>query len=103
MRSSTCAILIDFNETTEDLPGFRSSQSILAPLLEGNGWTLQNFIFDTPTELRSFDAAALALLPPEDTLRRRWLDAAPRILQRQRPPGRTLWLSEFETASLRKA
>jgi urocanate hydratase len=97
------AILIDFNEITEDLPGFRSSQSILAPILEGNGWTLQNFIFDTPAELRAFDAAALALLPPEDTLRRRWLEAAPRILQRQRPPARTLWLTERETATLRHA
>jgi urocanate hydratase len=93
------AALIDFTEA-EPAPGFQSSQSVLAPLLEARGWTLRNFTFDTPAALRSFDTEALTLLPSEGTLRRRWLEAAPRILQRQRPPHRTLWLTDDETATI---
>ncbi|WP_035348937.1 hypothetical protein [Edaphobacter aggregans] len=103
------AALIDFSETTAPQPEFQPSQSLLTPLLEARGWTLQTFTFDTPATLRHFDAEALALLPPTptpddpDTLRRRWLEAAPRILQRQRPPHRTLWLTEPEIAVLKQS
>jgi urocanate hydratase len=95
------AALVDFTEAGEIQPGFRSSGSFLAPLLEARGWTLQTFTFDTPAALSSFDVEALALLPSEDALRRRWLEAAPRLLQRQRPPHRTLWLTESEIAGLK--
>ena len=94
------AALIDFTDTAEPAPGFQSIQSSLTPLLEDSDWTLQTFTFDTPADLRSFDAAALGFLPPQETLRRRWLEAAPRILQRQRPPHRTLWLTSTEAAAL---
>jgi Urocanase Rossmann-like domain len=59
-------------------------------------WQLQTFTFNTPAELSAFDAQALNLLPPEDTLRRRWLQTAPRILHREQPLHRTLWLTDKE-------
>jgi urocanate hydratase len=101
------ASLIDFSESTPHPPGFQSSQSLFTPLVEDRGWNLQTFVFDTPSALRSFDTRALEILPAAvspnapDALRRRWLESAPRILQRQRPPRRTLWLTEPEANSLR--
>ena len=99
------AALIDFTEATELPPGFRSSQALLAPLLEEQRWTLQTFTLDTLAALRAFDARALALLASAEpthpnTLRRRWLHIAPRILPRQRALHRTLWLTESEVAVL---
>lgn len=90
------ATLIDFHEATPPPSGFRDSQSLLIPLLQQQNWTLRTFTFDTPAALRAFDTKARSLLPSDDTLRRRWLDAAPRILQRQRPPQRSLWLAESD-------
>ena len=94
------ATLIDLTESPEPPAGFQSAQTILTPYLKDGGWTLQTFTFDTPSTLRAFDAKALDLMPPEDTLRRRWLESAPRLLQRQRPPQRALWLTQSETQAL---
>ncbi|HMH11864.1 MAG TPA: hypothetical protein VK578_02035 [Edaphobacter sp.] len=98
--NSLGAALVDFTDNPAVSPGFQSSQSILVPFLNQHGWLLQTLTFETPARLRSFDSEALAFLPPEDTLRRRWLEAAPRILQRQRPPQRSLWLTPHEAESL---
>jgi len=94
------ATLMDFTAAPHALAGFQSSQSILRSLREDNDWILQTFTCDTPAALRAFDAKALDFLPPEDTIRRRWLQSAPRILHRQRPPHRTLWLTEAEKRAL---
>lgn len=67
---------------------------------ERNGWILSTYTFETPARLRAFDQAAMATLGPEDHLRHRWLDAAPRILHRQHPPQRSLWLSPSEAGEL---
>ncbi|MBS1821181.1 MAG: hypothetical protein JST61_04290 [Acidobacteria bacterium] len=69
-------------------------------LAERNGWCLSTMTFDTPAALRAFDYRASGLLDPEDHLRRRWLDAAPRVLQRQHPPRRSLWLTSSEKKEL---
>jgi hypothetical protein len=85
------ASLIDFNDNQ---PNSRPPLFTLsATFLTQQHWTLHTRTFDTAATLRAFDAQALTLLPPEDTLRRRWLEAAPRILKRQRPPQRSLWLT----------
>jgi urocanate hydratase len=63
-------------------------------------WQLQTFTFNTPAELAAFDNRAFELMPPHDTLRRRWLQAAPRILHRERPLHRTLWLTAQEKQAL---
>ncbi|RZU39542.1 hypothetical protein [Edaphobacter modestus] len=95
------ADLVAFAENPGSLPaGFRSSESILAPFLESRSWQLRTCAFESPTDLRTFDRRALALIPPEDTLRRTWLESAPRILQRQRPSERSLWLSSVEEEAL---
>ncbi len=91
------ATLIDFTEGPNASPNFQSSQSILTPFLNQHDWRLQTLTFETTAALRAFDAEALARIPPGDTLRRRWLEAAPRILQRQRPPQRSLWLTKIES------
>jgi urocanate hydratase len=93
------ASLIDFASNTNP-KNIISGSKILTPHLDRQNWKLETHTFDTGNDLRTFDAKALALLPSDDTLRRRWLEAAPRILQRQRPPQRSLWLTQAETESL---
>jgi hypothetical protein len=90
------ALLIDFQAGSPPPSGFESSQSLIAPLIQDRHWILQTFTFETPAALRDFDARALALLTPADTLRRNWLSAAARILPRERPLRRVLWLTESE-------
>lgn len=98
------ASLIDFSGESHPHPtSFTSSDTLLNPLLAERHWTLRTLPFDTPAALRAFDAKALTLLSredPQDTLRRRWLEAVPRILQRQRPPQRSLWLTESESSAI---
>jgi hypothetical protein len=96
------ASLIDFTDQPPPSP-FTSGDKLLTSLLTKRNWTLQTFTFDTAATLRAFDARALTLLSPDhpdDTPRRRWLEAAPRILQRQRPPHRSLWLTPSEAETL---
>jgi urocanate hydratase len=83
--------------------GFRSGASIVEPLLLSRSWRLRTYSFQTSSELRRFDTLALDRLAADDRLRRRWLEAAPRILQRQRPPQRCLWVSPAEEAALAPA
>jgi len=75
-----------------------SSSDLLRHFLTQHHWQLETFAFTTASELRNFDSQALALLPSEDTLRRRWLLATPQILHRDR--SRTLWLTPSETEAL---
>ncbi len=96
------ASLIDFSSSEsnpQSIP-FTPSHTLLSPLLTERHWTLHTFPFATPAALRTFDSQALSILPPHDTFRRRWLEAAPRILQRQRPPQRSLWLAPSEIEKL---
>jgi urocanate hydratase len=74
----------------------------LRKFLETHPWHLESFTLSTPADLKSFDAAARAILPEHDHLRRRWLLNAPRFFQRERPPRRALWLTREEEASLQK-
>lgn len=96
------AELVDFDDDPAQTSHshFRQSSSILASLLASRSWTMRAFSFESTTELRQFDALALSMLPPEDHLRRRWIEAASRILKRQRPPQRCLWLSREEGEKL---
>jgi urocanate hydratase len=94
------AILVDFQEGGASPDDFTSSESVVTPLLREKGWQLYNFAFDTPALLRTFDSKALSSLHEVDRLRRRWLEAASRILPRQHPPVRSVWLTEEECRSL---
>ncbi|QNI35305.1 hypothetical protein [Edaphobacter albus] len=94
------AKLLHFREDQSAPSGFLHSETILDPFLRQNDWQSHTFRFDTPLALREFDTRALSLLPEEDALRYRWLTSVPRFLQRQRPPQRTLWLTEQEAKAL---
>jgi urocanate hydratase len=93
------AELIDFTDAPAH-PQFRQSAAILQPLLASRSWKMRTFTFQSAAQLRRFDTVALTALPPEDRLRRLWIEAASRILQRQRPPQRCLWLSPEEEENL---
>jgi urocanate hydratase len=96
------AELVDFVHDSANPPhtGFRQEASILKPLLASRSWTMRTFFFQSAAQLRRFDTVALTVLPPEDRLRRRWIEAASRVLQRERPPQRCLWLSPQEEEKL---
>jgi len=96
------AELVDFADDPVQAshPHLRQSSSILESLLISRSWKMRTFSFESTTQLRDFDACALSLLPPDDLLRRRWIEGASRILQRQQPPHRCLWLSPREDEEL---
>ncbi len=50
--------------------------------------------------LKRLDAAALAELPPEDAMRRRWLQLSPKYFRRDLPQTRVMWLTDPERARL---
>ena len=93
------ARLVHFGDTPAPV-GFLDSATLIDGFIEQRHWSLYSFACKSATDLRSFDAGALAQLPSGDTLRRRWLEAAPRILQRQRPPHRSLWLTPQEAEAI---
>jgi hypothetical protein len=82
---------------------FLNAETVMAPLLAGELWSLSTYTFKAAAELRGFDSKARALLSSDDNLRRRWLESAPRILKSQRPPQRSLWLTQDEAAALHES
>ena len=94
---STGAIIVRF-DSTHPISDEESldANATLNTFIHDRQWLLHSFPFDTTTALRAFDVHALALLPEDDLLRRRWLQAAPKILQRERPISRALWVTEPE-------
>jgi urocanate hydratase len=93
------SILIHFSNGMPgdlSLSGFNESSSILEPFLENSSWELRTYTFENSAELRAFDARLLGIIPEKDRLRRRWVESAPRILRRQSPPQRVIWLTERE-------
>ena len=94
---STGALIVHFDSThTISDEESLDANSILNTFIHDRQWLLHSFSFDTQAALRAFDAHALTLLPEDDLLRRRWLQAAPKILQRERPIRRVLWVTEHE-------
>jgi urocanate hydratase len=94
---SSGALIVRFDSTlpTGDEESL-DANATLNTFIHNHQWLLQSFPLDTTTALRAFDAQALMLLPEDDLLRRRWLQAAPKILQRERPIRRALWVTEKE-------
>jgi len=90
-------IHLEGNEADEDVIHLDTQ---LGAFLKNHQWHLQSFLFETSSELRAFDARAMSFLNEDDQLRRMWLRAAPRILQRERPLRRVLWLTAEEKRTL---
>ncbi len=80
--------------------GFLDAATLVDAIIEHHGWNLCSFAFKSAAEIRTFDASALSRLSSGDNLRRRWLEVAPRILQRQRQPQRYLWLTQQEAEAI---
>jgi Urocanase Rossmann-like domain len=76
--------------------GNLDANTLLDAFLSHRHWHLRTVTFNAAAALRSFDSRALSSLQEGDQLRRSWLQAAPRILQRERPIRRVLWLTEQE-------
>jgi urocanate hydratase len=93
------ALLVDFGNGPR-IEAALDARVLLETLTEGKQWQLCSFPFSTSATLRAFDARALAIIPAGDHLRSKWLQAAPRILQRERPIRRVLWLTEQEKQTL---
>jgi hypothetical protein len=93
---STGALIVRFDSTSIGDEESLDANATLNTFIHDRQWLLHSFPFDTTTALRVFDAHALTLIPEDDLLRRRWLQAAPRILQRERPIRRALWVTEPE-------
>jgi len=93
------ATLAHFNDAPVP-EGFLDAATLVDAIIEQHNWNLCSFAFESAAELRTFDASALSRLSSGDTLRRRWIEVAPRILQRQRPPQRFLWLTQQEADAI---
>lgn len=90
------ANLLHYGEDLSPPTGFFSSEALVDRVLQQNHWQSKTFYFATSSALREWDAKALSVLPESDALRRRWLNSIPRFFPRQRPPQRTLWLTQQE-------
>jgi Urocanase Rossmann-like domain len=97
------ALIINFDSNHPAEERILDADTLIEAFVLARQWHLHSFTFDAPAAARAFDAQALSLLPEDDSLRRRWLQSAPRILQRERPLRRALWVTELEEHTLRSA
>jgi urocanate hydratase len=94
------ALIVNFSQNLSAEGGILDADALIEAFALSQQWHLRSFTFDTPAASRAFDVQALSLLPEDDSLRRRWLQSAPRILQRERPLRRVLWITESEEHAL---
>ncbi|CAN5473776.1 hypothetical protein BH10ACI4_BH10ACI4_26670 [soil metagenome] len=78
-----------------------SSEALLQDILQRNQWHLESFPQPTQAAMKAFETQALRIIPSSDTLRTQWLHAAAKILPRESPLQRTLWLTPAEAHQLR--
>ena len=83
-------------------PGTLDANQLLEAFLKDHQWSSHTFPFPDRESLRHFDTTAITLLTEDDHLRRTWLNIAPRLFPRERPPTRVLWLTAAEKISLQK-
>ena len=79
---------------------FSSPTTELTAWLESQSWSAHEFTAPTTTALRTLDTSLLEAMPPDDSIRRAWLQ---RITHYQRPTAnssRLLWLTPAEAAHL---
>ena len=101
---SSGALLVRFDSSHSlDADGVLDADALIDAFVQPRQWHFRSFALDTPATLRAFDAQALSSIPEGDSFRRKWLQSAPRILQRGRPIRRTLWVTEAEEQALQPA
>jgi hypothetical protein len=79
--------------------------------LEGSGrlwpqaWSFGNMFYFAAADavaLRGVDEALLAILSPDDLVRRRWIERVPRYLREARSGGRWIWLRDEEREAMER-
>jgi urocanate hydratase len=100
--SGALIVNFDTNHPAKE-EGVLNAAALIEAFVHPRQWHLHSFPFDIPAAQRAFDAQALSLLPEDDSLRRRWLQSAPRILHRERPIHRLLWVTEDEREQLQQS
>jgi urocanate hydratase len=101
---SSGALIVRFGSShPHEADGAIDADALIDTFVHPRQWHLRSFALDTPAALRAFDAQAVSLIPEGDSFRRKWLQSAPRILQRERPIHRTLWVTEAEEKTLKPA
>ncbi|MHB1023764.1 MAG: hypothetical protein ACYC46_06165 [Acidobacteriaceae bacterium] len=98
------ALVLDFDGSESPTKALRA-EDLLAKwavdhVVQQTRWTAQ-----TPglQGMKQFDELALAQLPEEDRMRRRWLEQAPKYFRREVPQQRVLWMSPGEKQLLEAA
>ncbi|MDE3104378.1 MAG: hypothetical protein KGK08_04300 [Acidobacteriota bacterium] len=69
---------------------------MLTDLTAQHSWQLCSFPLADQATLRSVQERLLEIVPADDLLRRRWLQTAHRVLPRELPQTRALWLTPEE-------
>jgi urocanate hydratase len=101
---SSGALIVRFdNNHSGETDGALEAEGLIEAFVCPRHWHLHSFFLDTPAALRAFDTRALSLIPEDDALRRNWLQAAARILRRERPIRRVLWVTESEQHTLQSS
>jgi urocanate hydratase len=100
--SGTLIVNFDTNRSVEEEEGILNADALIEAFVHPRRWHLDSFLFDTPAGLRTFDTYAMSLIPEDDSLRRRWLLSAPRILHRERPIHRAFWVTEDDRELLQQ-
>jgi urocanate hydratase len=67
--------------------------------LAARGWSEQTLPAATTADLRALDARLLETLPPDDTVRRAWLQRIPHYQRPTPNSARVLWLSSTEATT----
>ena len=96
------SLILDFGPATATQAAV-SVEDLLHAALTRHDWRMEQFLQPTTAALRAFDAEVLKLVPPGDPLRTKWLHAAPKILPRESPIQRSLWLTPEEIEVLKQS
>ena len=96
------ALIVNFSQNLSAEGGILDADALIEAFVHPRRWHLDSFLFDTPAALRTFDTYAMSLIPEDDSLRRRWLLSAPRILHRERPIHRAFWVTEDDRELLQQ-
>ena len=96
--------IIDFNQSmgSTEAGGLEAieADNFIQTILDRHQWHLASFAQPTLSALHAFDARALTVINPEDSMRRRWLQLAPKVLPRELPLRRCLFVSSQESELL---
>jgi urocanate hydratase len=77
-----------------------SNNTSLTSWLAARNWSEVILPAASTSDLRALDLRLFDILPPDDTLRRRWLQRIPHYQRPSTTPARVVWLTPAEQAAL---